>query len=399
MALGQGRMSKQARRRQKGTATTMKEVNDPYSDIRPYRDNEVANVLLRLRDEPGLINTLAEWKLGPLYRIVPALARALVRLWLGQRLRRLDTVDAVQKQLRPLLANMVNRTVRLSSDGLESLGPTESWLFISNHRDIALDPALTNHILYDAGHRTLAIAIGDNLLKERWVADLMRLNKSFIVKRALSGPRELLAASRQLAGFMRTMVNKNQGPVWIAQREGRAKDGIDTTEPAVIKMLSLARDRQTETIADVLPTLKIVPLAIAYELDPCDAAKAAELAAGEGYVKSEQEDILSIGQGITGQKGCVHLSFGAPLSTEHGDVSSVVSAIDEHIRCNYRLFETALWAWQRLEQTQRVPEVAIYPGTISREEFDARINAMPASHRPLALAMYANPLRRALGEL
>jgi hypothetical protein len=320
-------------------------------------------------------------------------------MWLGYRFKPLMTVDDVQIQLRPLLANMVIRTARLSSDGLDGLDSAESWLFVSNHRDITLDPALTNQILYDAGHRTLTIAIGDNLLKERWVADLMRLNKSFIVKRALSGPRELLAASRQLAGFIRAMVTNNQGPVWIAQREGRAKDGIDTTEPAVIKMLSLARDRQTETIADVLPTLKIVPVAIAYELDPCDAAKAAELAAGAGYVKSEQEDVLSIGQGITGQKGCVHLSFGEPLSVEHLDVNAVVEAIDMHIRCRYLLFETALWAWQELEQTDRVPEVTIYPGTISREAFVARINAMPASHRPLALAMYANPLRRALGEL
>ncbi|MBT5209443.1 MAG: glycerol acyltransferase [Halieaceae bacterium] len=377
----------------------MNEANDPYSDIRPYRDDEVARVLYRLRAERGLINTLAQWKLGPLYRLVPSVARMLVKMWLGYRLKPLTTVDAVQMQLRPLLANMVSKTVRLSSDGLESLDPTASWLFVSNHRDIALDPALTNHILYHSGHRTLAIAIGDNLLKERWVADLMRLNKSFIVKRTLSGPRELLAASRQLAGFIRTMVTTNQGPVWIAQREGRAKDGIDTTEPAVIKMLSLARDRKTETIADVLPALKIVPVAIAYELDPCDAAKAAELAAGVGYVKSEYEDVLSIGQGITGQKGCVHLSFGEPLSAEHLDVSAAVTAIDTHIRGNYRLFETALWAWQNLEQTQRIPEVTIYPGTISRGEFDARINAMPASHRSLALAMYANPLRRALGEL
>jgi len=194
------------------------------------------------------------------------------------------------------------------------------------------------------------------------------------------------------------MITTNQGPVWIAQREGRAKDGIDTTEPAVIKMLSLARDRKTESIADVLPSLKIVPVAIAYELDPCDASKAAELAAGAGYVKSEQEDVLSIGQGITGKKGCVHLSFGEPLLAHQLDVSDVVAGIDTHIRYHYRLFETALWAWQHLEQTDTVPEVTIYPGTISRKEFEARINAMPEAHRPLALAMYANPLRRALGE-
>ena len=126
----------------------MNEANDPYSDIRPYRDDEVARVLYRLRAERGLINTLAQWKLGPLYRVVPSIARMLVKMWLGYRLKPLTTVDAVQMQLRPLLANMVSKTVRLSSDGLESLDPTASWLFVSNHRDIALDPALTNHILY-----------------------------------------------------------------------------------------------------------------------------------------------------------------------------------------------------------------------------------------------------------
>ena len=219
----------------------MNEATDPFADIRPYRDDEVARVLQGLRGEPGLINTLAEWKLGPLFRVAPTLARALVKIWLGHQLKRLTTVDAVQIQLRPLLADMVAKTVRLSSDGLESLDPAESWLFVSNHRDITMDPALTNHILYDAGHRTLAIAIGDNLLKERWVADLMRLNKSFIVKRALSGPRELLAASKQLAGFIRGMITTNQGPVWIAQREGRAKDSILMTAGSVVSMPSFAR--------------------------------------------------------------------------------------------------------------------------------------------------------------
>ena len=131
----------------------MNDPTDPYADIRPYRDDEVARVLQGLRDEPGLINTLAEWKLGPLTRVAPILARAMVKIWLGHRLKPLTSVDAVQIQLRPLLADMVAKTVRLSSDGLESLDPAQSWLFVSNHRDITLDPALTNHILYDSGHR------------------------------------------------------------------------------------------------------------------------------------------------------------------------------------------------------------------------------------------------------
>lgn len=374
----------------------MDEAKDTFADIRPYRDDEVPAVISRLQQDPGLANALAAWKLGPLHRWLPGLTRWLVGRWLRGRFRALTNIDAVQMEVKPLLDNMISETAELSVEGLEQLDPGQSWLFISNHRDITLDPALTNRMLHEAGHRTVMIAIGDNLLKERWVADLMRLNKSFIVRRALSGPRELLAASRHLAQFIRTMIAGNHGPIWLAQREGRAKDGVDSTEPAVIKMLSLARDRQTESVADLLMELRIVPVAIAYELDPCDGAKAAERAAGSGYIKAEQEDVLSIGRGITGQKGRVHLSFGTPLTSEATDVDAVVQAIDSQIVARYRLFETALWAWQRLEQTDERPALTIHRGTVSREEFHTRIDALPEAHRPLALAMYANPLRRAL---
>jgi hypothetical protein len=134
--------------------------------------------------------------------------------------------------------------------GLESLDTDRAYLFISNHRDIAMDPAFTNYALHRAGHETLRIAIGDNLLTEPWVADLMRLNKSFIVQRSASGPRELLAASRLLSRYIRHSLQVDNVPVWIAQREGRAKDGVDRTEPAVIKMLSLSRDKQSRSLSE-----------------------------------------------------------------------------------------------------------------------------------------------------
>ena len=164
-------------------------------------------------------------------------------------------------------------------------------------------------------------------------------------------------------------------------------------------MLTLARDRATEEIGDVLPRFNIVPLAISYEIDPCDGAKASELLAGAEYVKSDREDVRSIAQGITGQKGSVHLSFGEPLPETAGDVSAVVEAIDTHVRTHYRLFESALWAWQRLENTSALPAVEVHKGTLTRAQFNARIDALPEKLRPVVLAMYANPLRRALGEL
>ena len=265
-------------------------------------------------------------------------------------------------------------------------------------------PAFINYLLVEAGHRTLSVAVGDNLLQKSWIADLMRLNKSFTVKRNITAPRELMAASRQLAGFIRWMITENRGPIWIAQREGRAMDGLDATESAVIKMLSLSQDRKTETIGDRLTALNIVPVAISYELDPCDALKAVALAVGSDYTKAKGEDELALGLGVMGQKGCVHIGFGVPITAEtlglerEIEINDVVSAIDDHIRRHYRVFDTALWAWQRLHNTNERPDVDIYPGTISRQAFDARIDAMPASHRQYALALYANPLRCALDE-
>ena len=373
--------------------------DDPFADIRPYRDEEVSAVIARLLNSRDFHAALAKLQLPALYGVLPAVARWLVAWWLRRQLRNVTTVDQFQSLIKPQLQGLIGRTSCFSSEGLEKLSADESWLLISNHRDIVMDPSYTNQLIYDAGHRTMAIAIGDNLLREGWVADLMRINKSFIVRRNLSGPRELLRASQQLSAFVRSTITSNASSVWIAQREGRAKTGIDKTEPAVIKMLSLSRDKQAETLSEVLNDLNIVPVAISYEIDPCDASKAAELASGPGYQKGDNEDVLSIGKGIAGEKGNVHLNFGSPIRGDDLTVDSVVSAIDAHMRTHYRLFENALWAWQRLNGTDEVPDISVYPGTITRQQFDARIDDMPEDHRELALAMYANPLRRALGEI
>lgn len=369
---------------------------DLFADIRPYTDTEAPAALERLATEPELASALASLKLPLMKRWLPPVANWLCRRWLQRKLLSLRTIADVQMLIEPELARLIDQTATFSCSGLEDLATTESWLFISNHRDIAMDPALTNYALYHAGHRTVSIAIGDNLLSKPWVADLMRLNKSFIVKRNITAPRELLAASKHLSLYMRSMIESNQGPLWIAQREGRAKDGVDATEPAVIKMLGLSRDRKTEHMADVLGQLNIVPVAIAYELDPCDGLKAMELAAGPNYVKAQHEDVLSIGRGIAGKKGRIHISFGQPLRGEALSVDGVVAAIDEHMRQHYRLFEVNLWAWQRLEQTDERPDVMIHSGTLSEQAFFDRIEQMPEHIQPFALAMYANPLRRAL---
>src|SRR5690606_21760891 len=190
----------------------------------------------------------------------------------------------------------------LTNSGLDKLSHDKSYLFISNHRDIAMDPAFVNYMLYHAGFDTLFIAIGDNLLKRPFVNDLMRLNRSFIVKRSLKG-RELLKSSKQLSEYIHHCIAENRN-VWIAQREGRAKDGVDRTETALLKMLGMAR--RPEGLAEALKPLHIVPVSISYEFDPCDALKGNELYQKTelgSYQKDDQSDINSIVTGMIGYKG------------------------------------------------------------------------------------------------
>ncbi len=369
---------------------------DPYAEIRPYNNAEAPAVLERLARDSELVDALARLRLPRLSGWLPWLARAVVGRWLRAQLGSLHTVEDLQMFIKPHLERVIADTSTFTSSGLGEIDPEASHLFISNHRDIAMDPAYANYTLHRAGHRTLSIAIGSNLLKKPWVADLMRLNKSFIVRRDITGPRELLAASKQLSAYIRHVVENNEGPAWIAQREGRAKDGRDATEAAVIKMLSLSRDRKTETNGDALAALRIVPMAIAYELDPCDGRKAAELAAGSDYQKAEFEDVASIGLGISGYKGCVHLAFGRPIVDSSLDVDGVVADINRQVTELYALFPTNLWAWEMLHGQSVPADLPRRRGVVDRSTFEQRVQDCPEAHRPYLLAMYANPVSAAL---
>ena len=372
-------------------------MEDRFAEIRPYRDNEVAEVLARLQADPELLDSLSGLRFG---RIGVALSRPLrpmVRWGLKRQLADIVDVASMQSVIRGYMDKMIaSTTAGFSTSGLEALedGP---YLFISNHRDIALDPAFTNYALHRLGRQTCRIAIGDNLLSKPWISDLMRLNKSFIVKRSLPGPRQLLAASRLLADYIKTSIAEEHCPIWIAQREGRAKDGLDATEPAVIKMLMLARDK-SEAFGLSVEELRIVPVSISYELDPCDALKAHELAsvARDGlYSKAEHEDAASIAAGISGQKGRVHIAFGKVLDDSHHTVQDVVDELDRQIEANYLLHPTNIWAWQMLNPERKIPSnLNVSKGSISHRHFEQRILAISEDERDFALRMYANPCER-----
>lgn len=375
-------------------------MSDPFAAIRPYNDGEVRPTINRLLGSKDFLNAMLRLRFGDSVLPLTGLLRPLARFYLRRQFAQVDGVADLQMRVRVYVERLIeDSTTGLSVSGLEHLDPTSAHLFISNHRDIAMDPALTNYALHRAGYETLRIAIGDNLLKERWVADLMRLNKSFIVKRSVSGPRELLANSRLLAQYIRFSVQEEKAPIWIAQREGRAKDGRDRTEAAVIKMLSLSRDKQSEGFGDHIASLRIVPVAISYELDPCDAMKARELSQREStgsYEKSDQEDVASIGQGISGDKGRVHVHFGTPLGGGLESPAEVAAAIDAQVVSGYRLHPVNVWAYQRLGGEADLAGIDIAQGSCSEAEFNRRIDALAEPERPFALAAYANALRSVL---
>jgi len=371
-------------------------LTDPFAEIRPYRDDEVAAVLTRLLHNSEFLGTLAVYRLGRWASLMPGLMRFLVRYLLAREVRGVSDVRSMQLIIERYMTRMIERaTGGFSVSGLERLDRTRPYLFMSNHRDIAMDPAFTNYALHRGGYETARIAIGDNLLTKPWVSDLMRLNKSFIVKRSSSGPRELLAASKTLANYIQHSLLEENSPIWIAQREGRAKDGVDRTEPVIIKMLSMSRDKRNQEFGEHIRSLGIVPVAISYELDPCDAMKAKELfqKATEGrYEKGEQEDVASIAQGIAGEKGRVHVSFGSPLSDGLDSPDAVASEIDRQVISQYCLHPTNLYAYRRLygEDTPVPQKLYLEEGDCSEAAFDARIEAMPEAHRPYALGIYAN---------
>ena len=378
-------------------------MSDPYADIRPYRDDEVAPVLERLLGDPEFLDAIAALRLGRLARLFPALLRPLVRRRLAREVRDVADVSTMQGVIKHYMDRMIESTTGgFSVSGLKGLDPERAYLFMSNHRDIAMDPAFTNYALHQSGRETVRIAIGDNLLTTPWASDLMRLNKSFIVKRSLSGPRELLAASKTLSSYIRHSLQQENAPVWIAQREGRAKDGIDRTEPAVIKMLSLSRDKREEAFADHIASLGIVPVSISYELDPCDALKSRELyekASSGAYEKGEQEDIASIGQGISGDKGRVHVSFGTPLGASFDTPEAVAEEVDRQIIEQYCLHPSNLQAYHMLHgRDAQVPDdLYLEEGDCSPKDFLERLHEMPHPHRRYALAIYANAVVSKLG--
>ncbi|WP_445360325.1 1-acyl-sn-glycerol-3-phosphate acyltransferase [Microbulbifer sp. EKSA005] len=372
-----------------------------FEDMRPYRDDEVREVIKRLIADPEMSHAAAHFLVPKLAQLEGAVAW-LVRQFLRFELRNVRNVRDLQEIVGKYMEKVIKRTTSgLSISGLDTLPRDRACLFVSNHRDIAMDPALMIQAMFREGHETSRIAIGDNLLSKQFASDLMKLNKCFTVVRSSGSRREKLQAATQLSNYIyHSIVNDNEH-VWIAQRSGRAKDGLDRTNPALCAMFAMTKDRETP-FADFWRKLHIVPVSISYEWDPCDAQKAKEIYVTEHkdeYKKGKNEDLASIGKGIVGHKGRVHAAFGTPIEGDFNDVNSLAEEIDRQVIGNYTLHPSNMIAYEMVYG--EAPQLPVgYPAKAwdpaahkeEREKFEARMARVDERWRDKAIQAYANPV-------
>ena len=310
---------------------------EKFAPIRPFDAEELPAAFDRLLADKQFQSVITY--------IFPQLPFSLF----AQQLRACKNSLEVQKTFAyPFLANLLAKASSGADMDSTAIDSQRRYTFVSNHRDIVLDSAFLAKFLIDNGFSTTCeIAIGDNLLSLPWVKDLVRVNKSFIVERNLP-IRQMLASSKLLSEYMHYAISEKNENVWIAQREGRAKDSNDRTQEAVLKMMAIGGEGD---IVDRLADLHIVPLAISYEYDPCDFLKAKEMQQKRDtpdFKKSAQDDVLSMQTGIVGYKGAIHYHC-APcidgfLSTLDRDMpkgdlfAAVAQHIDQEIYRNYRIY-------------------------------------------------------------
>ena len=378
-------------------------IPEQFDPIRPFEPDELPDVFDRLLQNEQFSSVLAY-----LYPDVPKKALA------AKMHACKDNLDFQKTFCYGFLVQLLARLSKGCDIDIASLDTDSRYTFISNHRDIVLDSALLDKLLIDAGFNTTCeIAIGDNLLKLPWVKDLVRVNKSFIVERALS-MREMLMASKRLSEYMHFVIAEKNDNIWIAQREGRAKDSNDRTQEAILKMMVMGGEG---SIIDRLKQLHLVPLAISYEYDPCDYLKAAELQARRDnpcWQKGPMDDVTSMQTGIMGYKGYIHYQCAdcidsyldtIPADTPKTELFRLIADhIDRQIFAGYRLYPNNYVALDLLHgdsahadhytAEDKAQFEAYLKGQLDKIEMEGKDDAYL---REQMLKMYANPAINQMG--
>ena len=376
-----------------------KELLKPFDAIRPFEPEELPEVFERLLGNAQFA------------QVVAYVFKDMPYDMLAQKMRACKTNLEFQVAFcYPFIKGLLQKASLGCDMNVDAIDMEKRYTFVSNHRDIVLDSALLDVLLVDAGCKTTCeIAIGDNLLSLPWVKDLVRINKSFIVERSVS-LRQMLLSSKRLSDYMHLVIAQKHDNVWIAQREGRAKDSNDRTQESIIKMMVMGGEG---SLVERLKGLHIVPLAISYEYDPCDFLKAQEFQLKRDiadWKKGPMDDVVSMQTGIMGYKGHIHYEaapcIDAWLDTLDPDMpkadffKAVATHIDDEVFRRYRLYPSNYVALDELEGTTAhadrytAEQKAQFDGYIAQQMAKIQLpDKDEAFLRERLLTMYANPAR------
>jgi len=362
-----------------------------FDSIRPYHDEEVNQVLINLSNNRRFLKMLFSTGRFNKIRFMP-FSRKILSFVLKNKVKKINTVSEYQNVFESIVSGVIKNSVNnFTVSGIDNLESNKGYLFIANHRDITLDSALLNLTLHQNNYETTYNAVGNNLLEEQWASDLMRLNKSFIIDRSDKSKRDIYKSLNLASEFIFNVIKKNKS-VWIAQKQGRSKDGIDYTDPSVIKMIHL-NGRKKVTINDYLNGLNVIPVSISYEKDPNDILKAQELYLtdlNQSYKKDRKEDLQSIFEGIVGQKGDINLNIGKKIIFSRDSYEVCSNQITNAIKESYKLHPTNFAA-------------AIMQGKLNKTDFESskinkaieylqrRLKLIPDEMEPYLLNQYSNP--------
>ncbi|MDR2791194.1 MAG: 1-acyl-sn-glycerol-3-phosphate acyltransferase [Tannerellaceae bacterium] len=376
-----------------------------FDDIRPFHNEEVPDAIVALLEQPDFFRALRYVKSD---FDQESFASALRACKTKEDFKYVLSYDAVS-------AIALGSTFSLDISGGSRLPEGEPCTFISNHRDIILDAAFLNTMLFNVGRGMTQIAIGSNLLVWPWIETLVRLNNSFIVKRGLP-LRQQLEASRTLSQYIHHTIKEIRESLWIAQREGRCKDSDDHTQSSILKMLNMAG---TGDIVDNLISLNIVPIALSYEIDPCDYLKAREYQQkrdNPAFEKDKRDDLFNMETGILANKGRVHITIGAPINDTIAVIprntdkvalyAAIARAIDREIYLRYRFYANNYVAYDLITGTDRF---ATLYSSQEKQQFEDYLRtqidriSLPDKDEPFLrhkiLEMYSNPLKNHLAAL
>lgn len=375
----------------------MSEELNEFTDISPYTDAEAVEALGKLADHPAVVE------------VSKAIFPDKEPEFLRKILKSVKSIDEFQILVMNKAVEWVLSTTahNFSYDGIWNLKKINGkFLAMSNHRDIILDPAITQVVLYRNAIPMTEIAVGSNLLTNKYIEYLIRSNRMIKVIRGINA-RQLYLSSQVLSKYIRECITSGRSSIWIAQREGRAKDGIDTTEQGLLKMLDMSG---TADFTTNFEELNIVPLSISYEYEPCDILKARErlISRTQKYVKGSREDLISIMTGIEQQKGNIHLNIGSPLTHDEIEAASYCNkndryqairhAVDVRIIEGYKLWKTNYIGYDMVNHTFKyrdkyTPEdVAQFTDYVEHQLDKVEKSLCRADLRDLFLRIYANPV-------